>query len=137
MSLHDRRTFLMASAAALAAASVGAAADPAADSYWVFFGTNTGGKSTSKGIYRSRVDPKAGTLTAPELAAEVTNPTFLAVHPTNKFLYSVGEVDSTGGKRAGGVHAPTLTGRLPMACRDRIRPDLRPGRPTLPARTPT
>src|SRR5205823_8888876 len=81
--------------------------------YWVFFGTYTGGKS--KGIYRSAFDAKTGTLSAPELAAEVTNPSFLAVHPTNKFLYAVGEVENVGGKKAGGVYAfalDTRTGAL-------------------------
>jgi 6-phosphogluconolactonase len=84
-----------------------------ADKYWVFFGTYTGGKS--KGIYRSEFDPKSGSLSAPELAAEVTNPSFLAVHPTNKFLYAVGEVSNIDGKKAGGVHAfalDTKTGAL-------------------------
>lgn len=88
-----------------------AAADEAGP-YWVFFGTSGKG---SKGIYRSQFDPKTGKLTEPELAAEVVNPSFLAVHPTRKFLYSVGEVSMTGGKPGGGVHAFALdaaTGKL-------------------------
>lgn len=74
--------------------------------YWVYFGTYTGGKS--RGIYRSRFDPKTGALSEAELAAEVTNPSFLAVHPTRKFLYAVGEVSNINGKKAGGVHAFAL-----------------------------
>src|SRR5207253_10165054 len=31
-----------------------------------------------------------------------------AIHPSKKFLYCVGEVDSVGGKKAGGVHAFAL-----------------------------
>jgi 6-phosphogluconolactonase len=98
----------------LAAATVGssAAAEPT-DKYWVFLGTYTGGKS--KGIYRSEFDAKTGQLSPPELAAEVTNPSFLAIHPTNKFLYAVGEVSNIDGKRAGGVYAfalDTKTGSL-------------------------
>lgn len=73
-----------------------------ADAYWVYFGTYTGAKS--KGIYRSRFDPKTGSLSKPELAAEVTNPSFVWPHPTNKYLYAVGEVSNLG-KKEGGVHA--------------------------------
>lgn len=71
---------------------------------WVYFGTYTGGKgfAASKGIYRSKLDTATGKLTAPELAAEMGSPSFLAIHPTNKFLYAVGE---GGGKDGGPVVA--------------------------------
>ncbi|MDB5309804.1 MAG: pgl 2 [Gemmataceae bacterium] len=81
-----------------------AAEKPAPDSYWVYFGTYTG-KDGSKGIYRSKLDAKTGTLGDPELAAEVGSPSFLAVHPTRKYLYAVGESD---GKDGGGVYAFAL-----------------------------
>src|SRR5678809_632846 len=51
----------------------------------VYIGTYTGEKS--KGIYVSRLNPATGQLTPPELAAEVTSPSFLAVHPSRNFLY--------------------------------------------------
>lgn len=69
----------------------------------VYIGTYTGKKS--RGIYTARFNPGSGRLSAPELAAPVTNPTFLALHPDGKFLYAVGEVDTFEGKRAGGIHA--------------------------------
>ncbi len=86
---------------------------PKTDKLWVFIGTYTGAKS--KGIYRSEFDPATGKLTAPELVAEMKNPTFLAIHPTQKFLYAVGEVASISGKKGGGVSAYGLdakTGKL-------------------------
>jgi 6-phosphogluconolactonase len=43
-------------------------------------GTYTG--EHSRGIYVSRFDPQTGALGQPELAAEHTNPSFLAVHPS-------------------------------------------------------
>ena len=49
----------------------------------VYFGTYTGKKS--KGIYVSRLDGANGKLTAPELAAETTSPSFLAVDPRAGF----------------------------------------------------
>jgi 6-phosphogluconolactonase len=57
----------------------------------VFIGTNTGGKSASKGIYQADFDPATGTLSAPVLAAEYNNPGFLARHPTQPLLYACGQ----------------------------------------------
>lgn len=73
----------------------------ASDEYFVYFGTYTGftymreglpaGSSNSKGVYVSRFRPATGELSKPELAAEIVNPAFLAVHPNQKFLYAVTE----------------------------------------------
>ncbi len=81
--------------------------------FWVFIGTYTRGKS--KGIYRAVLDLKTGKLTEPKLAAETKNPSFLAIHPSGKYLYSVGELSKFQGKRAGAVNAFSLnpkTGKL-------------------------
>ena len=108
MSL-TRRSFVAASAAVVLA-PLARAADAAA-TYWVFIGTYTS-KDGSKGIYRSELDAKTGKLSAPEIAAEVANPTFLSLAADGKNLYSVGE---TGEKGGGGVFSWTLdpkTGKL-------------------------
>ena len=60
------------------------------DHYWVYIGTYT--DTAVKGIYRSDFDPKAGKLSAPQLAAEATSPSFLAIHPNGKWLYAISEV---------------------------------------------
>ena len=73
---------------------------------WVFFGTYTG--KDSKGIYRSEIDLNNGALSEPQLAAEVASPSFLAIHPTNKFLYAVGEIDKFAGKNGGAVYSFSL-----------------------------
>ncbi|MES2920225.1 MAG: lactonase family protein [Verrucomicrobiota bacterium] len=57
----------------------------------VFIGTNTGGKSASKGIYLADFDAATGKLTEPKLAAEYQNPGFLALHPTKPILYACGQ----------------------------------------------
>ena len=78
----------------------------------VYFGTYTTGKS--KGIYVAPFDSTTGKLGAPQLAAETTNPSFLAIHPSHHFLYAVGEMSGTG-KKAGAVSAFALdaaTGKL-------------------------
>lgn len=83
------------------------ASDPAkSDKLWVYFGTYTGKKS--KGIYRAELDLATGKLTAPKLAAEAVNPSFLALHPTGRYLYAVGEVAKFKGESAGGVVAFAL-----------------------------
>jgi 6-phosphogluconolactonase len=69
----------------------------------VYIGTYSGGKS--KGIYVSNFDHATGKLSAPELAVEARNPSFLCLHPNGKFLYSVGEVDNFDGKKSGTVSA--------------------------------
>ncbi len=74
-----------------------------ANSMRVYFGTYTGEKS--KGIYQSTFDAKTGKLTAPQLAVETKNPSYLAVHPNRKFMYAVGEVSDFEGKKSGVVSA--------------------------------
>jgi 6-phosphogluconolactonase len=69
----------------------------------VYIGTYTGPKS--QGIYMTRLDPAKGTLSAPEVAAELKNPSFLAIHPNQKYLYAIGEVDEFKGQKAGGITA--------------------------------
>ncbi len=78
----------------------------------VYFGTYTDQKS--KGIYVSSLD-SSGRLTEPELAAETVNPSFLAVHPTRRFLYAVNEIDELEGEAAGSASAFAIdraSGRL-------------------------
>ena len=84
-----------------------------AESLRVYVGTYTRG--SSQGIYLSCLDLSTGKLDAPALAAEVVNPSFLAVHPNRRFLYAVGEMGSFAGKRAGAVSAFSIdpdTGKL-------------------------
>jgi 6-phosphogluconolactonase len=69
----------------------------------LFIGTYSGAKS--QGIYVSRFDSEKGDLSSPELAAEMKNPSFLALSPNGKFLYAVGEMENFGGKPSGSVAA--------------------------------
>ena len=69
----------------------------------VYIGTYTNTKS--KGIYVSRLDLDKGTLSAPVLAVESSNPSFLAVHPTRDWLYAVNEIGNFEGKPSGSVSA--------------------------------
>lgn len=46
----------------------------------------------SKGIYRVQMDAATGQLSAPQLAAESENPSFLAIAKGGRYLYAVNEV---------------------------------------------
>lgn len=59
----------------------------------------------SQGIYALTFDPATGTLSQPKLAAETRNPTFLALHPTKRVVYAVGEIGEYEGKPAGMISA--------------------------------
>jgi 6-phosphogluconolactonase len=82
---------------------------PAGDTVLVYLGTYTG--KESKGIYVSRLDMDTGALTAPQLAAETPSPSYLAIHPTKRFLYAANEVSTFGGKDTGSVSAFTIDRR--------------------------
>jgi 6-phosphogluconolactonase len=84
---------------------IASAAEPG-KTLWVYFGTYTGGKS--KGIYLAELDTATGTLTSKGLAAETSNPSFLAIHPSHKFLVAVGEIANFGGKKEGAASSFTI-----------------------------
>ena len=54
--------------------------------YFVYVGTYT--RTHGKGIYKFRFQPSTGKLTPLSLAAEMPNPSYLAVHPNQRFLYA-------------------------------------------------
>lgn len=69
----------------------------------VWLGTT--GKDEAKGIYRAEFDAKTGTLSAPELAAEVPKPGFLAVSKDGGFLYATSLINDEQGKPTIGAAA--------------------------------
>src|SRR5215472_10692337 len=92
-----------------------------AKNYLVYVGTYTT-KTASKGIYTFRYDASSGKLTPLGVAAETPDPSWVAVHPSGKFLYSVNEagkssmvsafaIDSKSGKL-------TLLNQLPALGED-------------------
>ena len=79
----------------------------------VFIGACTGGKN--EGIYTCELDPATGALEQVSVTKDVKNPSFLAIHPTKRFLYVVSEVDDYHDSGIGAVTAFALdpdTGRL-------------------------
>ncbi len=93
-----------------AAATSGAAASmlpapsaKAAEAITVYVGTYS--EAGSRGIYRFSFDAATGTAGEPVLAVESENPSFLALHPSGRFLYAVNELESFEGEKAGAVSA--------------------------------
>lgn len=88
-----RRAFAFLVISAIVAALLSAqAADKtsAKKNYLVFVGTYTT-KTASKGIYAFRYDASSGKLTPMGVAAETQDPSWVAIHPSGKFLYAVNE----------------------------------------------
>ena len=83
--------------------------------YLLYVGTYTQDKSSSKGIYAYRYDAASQELTSLGLAAETTNPSWVAIHPNGRYLYAVNEIQNYKGPNSGGVSAFSIdrsTGKL-------------------------
>lgn len=78
-------------------------AEESADSLLFYVGTYTG--KESRGIYLGRLHLDSGRIENLGLAAEVKNPSFLAIHPDGRHLYAVSELSKFEGKKSGGVTA--------------------------------
>jgi 6-phosphogluconolactonase len=91
------------------------AADRREGQYLVYVGTYTG--PGSQGIYAWRFDAVTGTFSSLGLAAAIENPSFLELHPSGRFLYSVSEIAGFQGREAGSVAAfavDSSTGKLSL-----------------------
>jgi 6-phosphogluconolactonase len=114
LALRAVRSIALRLAIVLLANYVSAA--PATGQYLVYIGTYTD-KGASKGIYAYRFNAATAELTSLGLAAETANPSFLAIHPNHKFLYSVNEVGDYKGHKSGAVSAFSIdqaTGKLTL-----------------------
>jgi 6-phosphogluconolactonase len=78
--------------------------------YIAYVGTYTT-KTNSKGIYAFHYDANSGQLTPIGVAAETPDPSFLAIHPSGKYLYAVNEAgkSSTVSAFALDAHSGKLT----------------------------
>ena len=68
-----------------------------------FIGTYT--QSTSEGIYVHRFDSDTGALEPVSAASGAENPSFLALHPSGRFIYATSEVEEFDGKSQGALYA--------------------------------
>jgi 6-phosphogluconolactonase len=97
----------------LASSMFSPAAGPAQGQYLVYVGTYT--DHGSKGIYSYRFDSSTGKLSSLSLAAETTEPSFLAIDSSGRFLYAANEIADYGGQSTGAASAFAIqpeTGKL-------------------------
>jgi 6-phosphogluconolactonase len=92
MKITRRFFAFLALAASLAVLSLAGSAGRPGEShrYLTLVGTYTN-KTASKGIYLYEFDAETGKLAAKGLAAETRDPSWLAVHPSGKFVYAANE----------------------------------------------
>ncbi|RUS14401.1 6-phosphogluconolactonase [Endogone sp. FLAS-F59071] len=69
--------------------------------YNVYIGTYT--DENSKGIYLFTFNSTTGSFTSKGLVAETVSPSWVALHPSKKFLYAVNEVKDYEGKSSGAI----------------------------------
>src|SRR6266481_6781416 len=114
---------LMASSAPLMLLTPAPAAKKAAANsrYLAYIGTYTT-KTDSKGIYAYEFDADVGKLTPKGLAAETRDPSWVAVHPSGKFLYAANEAGKASAVSAFAIDKKngklTLLNQLPSLGED-------------------
>ncbi len=89
-----------------------AATSMSAASQLIFVGTYTPKDGASRGIYSVRLDSTTGALSAPVLAAETSNPTFLALRPDGHVVYAL--TDGPTGGRVSAYTPSAATGALTL-----------------------
>ena len=109
-------------AAPLALLAVGGKVTPAAaKSYRAYVGTYTA-RTNSKGIYEFDFDPATGKMSPVEVAAETKDPSWVALHPNGKYLYSVNETGKASAVSAFSIDRKngklTLLNQLPSLGED-------------------
>ena len=90
---------IMTIAAVSAAAILNAVEKPV----WVYLGSYA--KGEDQGITLCELDRSNGKLKKLKVFGGHPNPSFLEIHPSNKFLYAVNEIGDYEGKKAGSVTA--------------------------------
>ncbi|HSZ61246.1 MAG TPA: lactonase family protein [Terriglobales bacterium] len=89
--------------------AVSAGKDSPKRKYLLFVGTYT--EKESKGIYAYSFDAASSELTPLGVAAETSNPSFLAIDPSRRFLYAVNEVQKYKDAKSGVVSAFAIDGQ--------------------------
>jgi 6-phosphogluconolactonase (cycloisomerase 2 family) len=107
--MATRRAFLFSSAAAAMSGSLRAAMPTDAKKHFVYAGGYTirpDGTAHGEGIYLFEADAQTGELQNRRLTAKFVNPTWIAFHPSRKFLYASSEIsEALGGSGTIGAFA--------------------------------
>jgi len=110
MSTTRREFLISAAAVTLAGSASGIAAETGPSARFAYVGTYTA-TGNGEGIYLFDYDAATGEVRNRRLAAKTANPTWIAIHPSKKFLYASNEVNdftAAGGTPGGSVSAFTI-----------------------------
>lgn len=102
-TLWSRRDFVSATALGVIGLS-GAARQGRVGERMAYVGTYTT-DGRSEGIHILRMHPETGALRLQGVAAKAANPSFLALHPNGRVLYTVNELPEFSGQASGAVSA--------------------------------
>ncbi len=91
----------MRTAGSLAGLDEKAPSQAGASAVTLFVGTHTG--TGSKGVYAYDWSSATGTVSQEKLAAEIESPTYVALSPNKRYLFTANEVDLFHGVKSGGV----------------------------------
>ncbi|MEZ6058305.1 MAG: lactonase family protein [Planctomycetaceae bacterium] len=91
----------------------------------VYVGTYAGAKDP--GIFRLELNVATGEMTKLGETSGVANPSFLAIHPTNRSLYAVSEISDIDGKKTGGVAAFSIDPKDGALTAINVKPSGGPG----------
>jgi 6-phosphogluconolactonase (cycloisomerase 2 family) len=74
------------------------------DKVLAYVGTYTGSGNNGEGIYLFEMNPQTGALSHRRLVARAASPSWIAIHPSKRYLYAINEVSDFRGK-SGSVSA--------------------------------
>jgi 6-phosphogluconolactonase (cycloisomerase 2 family) len=116
--LVGRRPLLAAGLAGAASTLLPAAARAAGGAMFVYVGAYTknppgGGNDNPVGFSVFRCDPGSGALT-PVQQVKSPNPSFVALHPSRRYLYVTNEIEDYEGKKNGSVEAYAIDPKTGM-----------------------
>ncbi len=96
--MWSRRNIMKAAASVVVAQVVpagGMASRPESGRKLAYVGSYTSavdGGANGQGIYRYEMDPRTGALSRQTLVAKTPNPSWIVIHPSRKYLYTVNEI---------------------------------------------
>ena len=107
--VYSRRYFLNSSATlafahSRAGVAVSSFSQVKSDKVLAYVGTYTGSGNNGEGIYLFEMNPQTGALSHRRLVARAASPSWIAIHPSKRYLYAINEVSDFRGK-SGSVSA--------------------------------
>jgi 6-phosphogluconolactonase (cycloisomerase 2 family) len=99
-AILTRRSFLASASAFALAPSAFGAADKKLIAYASTYTSAADGSGHGEGIYLFEVDPRTGELSTARLAAKTSNPSWISIHPTKKYLYTINEMTGADASRS-------------------------------------